>query len=89
MLPIIPIDSGLAQDPGEQIPSYLAIMRIGNVQFELASHQILVFPAGIGTLKSKLFQFANELTTFYGSEGWHYATSTPTSSRIPSRIGIV
>ena len=86
--PIIPINSSLAQDPGEQVLSYLAIMWIGNVKSELAPYQVLVLPAGIRALESEPIQSANELTTFYGAEGWHYATTAPASSRMPSTIGM-
>jgi hypothetical protein len=51
--PIIPINSSLVLNPREQIPSYLAVMRIGNVKSEFATYQILVLTAGIGALESK------------------------------------
>jgi hypothetical protein len=41
-LPVIPINSSLAQDPRKEIPSYLAVVRIGNIESEFKSYQILV-----------------------------------------------
>jgi hypothetical protein len=61
----------LTQNFGQYRAIDVAAMRIGDKEFEVSLHQILMIATGIGSLEAKASQILDQFATLDRTEWWH------------------
>jgi hypothetical protein len=64
--------SGLLQEPGEKIPSDVALMWVWQANGGIALDHELVFPTGVRPIKAESTEVANQLTPPDRTKSRHY-----------------
>ena len=86
LVPIILVNSGLAQYPAKEFFSDVSLMRVGNSDSDIALNHELMLAARVGTGETQLPEESDEIFSLDRSKRRHHATSL-TKISIPSMAG--
>src|SRR4028118_988800 len=85
-LPLVSVDTGLAEDPDQQLPPDVAPVRVRDPNSHFTPDHELVFPSGEGTIEPEPEKVTNQVPSADRTEGGHQPPLRMRSSR-PSSSG--